>query len=228
MRGLMTKDGIAALNALVEVQLVLLPEMDLLSWDTAATASPDVKAIARRAFTRSVFAYVEATTYILKQTAIAAAPGMISEAEALNLVAEKTYTLDNGSAKESNSKLRLPENVRYALSLFRRAVSDAYVHDGNDPSWRAFLRAIKVRDRLMHPRDALQLDVTDEDYEAVFEGLRWFANQVIGSMNTAANRLLNGGFTIESEVRQSEELARFNGLCERLASLAVIKAPAST
>ena len=40
--------------------------------------------------------------------------------------------------------------------------------------WRCLLTAMKVRDRIMHPKAQTDLDVSDEEINATSEGCFWF------------------------------------------------------
>ena len=88
---------------------------------------------------------------------------------------EEDFDLDEkGDAKASGMRLRAAPNMLFAVKmLFRLGGLDERI-DRGDSGWNSYQQAIKVRDRLMHPRTVAALDVTDAEFEGVKEAMHWW------------------------------------------------------
>jgi len=132
----------------------------------------------RRVFVRSAFATIEAEVYVMKQMAVSWHPGLkwrptISEAERA-FAQEHEYRLtDSGDVETRRAKISLEANLRFAFKLLAKAGSVPSELDVSGSEWQSFRRAIKIRDRITHPKSVSDLNISDEDYNEVTAGLRW-------------------------------------------------------
>jgi hypothetical protein len=127
----------------------------------------------RRHMTRSVFAFIEAITFAIKQAAVELDAGKLSHCE-VTLAKEQHYELRNGTAKMRPARLTLKDNVQFAFCLFAKAAGIANVLNVSGNNWQRFLSVIKVRDRLMHPKTPADILVSDGEVHDVGQVFRWF------------------------------------------------------
>jgi hypothetical protein len=132
----------------------------------------------RRMHVRSISATIEAFIYVWKQTALRAHPDpkcpAISEAERA-FAQEQEYRLaDSGDIEIRRTKISLEANLRFAFKLLAKACSVPFELDLSGSEWPSFRRAIKIRDRITHPKSVSDLNISDEDANDVSEGFGWF------------------------------------------------------
>lgn len=131
----------------------------------------------RRMFVRSVFATIEAWIYVMKQIALRMHPDpkcpTISEAERA-FAQELEYKLaDSGDVETRRAKISLEANLRFGFKLLAKAGKLSSELDVSGSEWRSFCRAVKIRDRITHPKSVSELNISDEDYNAVSAGFGW-------------------------------------------------------
>lgn len=127
----------------------------------------------RRALVRSVFAFVESMLFALKQEALHHS-SIFSPAE-LALLREESYELgDDGEAWIRPARLTLKRNLKFTFIAFAKAWRTRSRLDLSDAGWQNFQSALKVRDRLMHPKRIADLDVSDDEVRMVNHASVWF------------------------------------------------------
>jgi hypothetical protein len=115
-----------------------------------------------RQLIRSIFAYIEAVTFSAKVSCVLRCleQGIdVTDYErylAVELVGELN---DKGDVTERPARLRLAQNVRFAFKLLEKLSGMPTRFNSSDEWWQCFKRAIRVRDRLMHPRMAEDIDI---------------------------------------------------------------------
>ena len=95
---------------------------------------------ARRQFIRSMFAVIEAATWIFKQEALEqhAAGGVVFTPSELALLAETSPVLESdGTVRDAQSAIRFGPNVLFAFKCHARAHSCACVVDVGDDRWES-------------------------------------------------------------------------------------------
>jgi hypothetical protein len=131
----------------------------------------------RRIYVRSVFATIEAWIYAIKQMALRWHPDpkcpTISEAERA-FAQEHEYRLTvSGDVETRRAKISLEANLRFGFKLLGKAGYVPSELDVSGPEWQSFKRAIKIRDRITHPKSVDDLNISDEDYKDVSAGFGW-------------------------------------------------------
>ena len=128
----------------------------------------------RRQYVRAVFAQLEGSTYSIKQLAFPEDTSTISNAEIALLRGEKYGLTEAGEVYVSPIFLTLGSDMRFAFRTYAKFVGLNYELPVNEPGWSALLRAKKVRDRLMHPRVAKDLEITDAELAYTTQAAEWF------------------------------------------------------
>jgi hypothetical protein len=151
--------------------------------DDEPTAFPDpttLTVMERRVLVRSIFSFIEALVYGLKMLALddANTDMILSRGERM-IAEEEDYQLDeSGSVVTRPSRLRFLSNLRFAFRVLAK-VSDAEFNlDVSGAGWQSLQRALKVRDRLMHPKRLADLEVTDAEVREALRAFIWFENQI--------------------------------------------------
>ena len=151
-------------------------------------ASEDVSALLRRrrqpdnatdqrALVRSVFAFVESMLFAMKQQiliALVEAPHGFTIAEFALLRDESYEVAENGEARVKTAKITLKSNLKFTFASWAKALGTKSKLDLSDEGWQNFQAALKVRDRLMHPKRASDLDVTEEEIKSATAAYFWF------------------------------------------------------
>jgi len=142
--------------------------------------------IHRRAAVRSTFALIEGVTFSIKQLAstwIRDSQGSLpwrvlgpKEMGQLALLREESYDLDDkGQVIIRPARLDLLRNVRFAFNAFFRIIhmSDSPL-DASARGWSTFRDAMRVRNRLMHPKKPGDIAVSTDEALLVNQAYVWF------------------------------------------------------
>lgn len=131
----------------------------------------------RRTFIRSVFALIEGFTYCLKQVALEASKKFrveMSKSE-VALLSEESYEVnDKGEAETKTAFIQLPGNIRFVFNMYSRAYGLNYKLKIDDNGWLSFKEALKVRNRLTHPKSTSDVLVSDQDMSYAENAAIWF------------------------------------------------------
>ena len=86
---------------------------------------------------------------------------------------------DRGEVVEGVAKLSLARNIRFALALRRRALGIAEPFDASVEWWCSLREAIRIRDRLTHPKLPGDLDLTGDDIVKVLKAKSGFEHELM-------------------------------------------------
>lgn len=139
---------------------------------------------ARRAYIRSSFAYIEGATWLLKQTCLNAHSSSgrrrLSVAE-YALLRDEGYELKaNGDPVTQTKFLRLLQNMKFTNRVFNRLFRASVNLGVGGKDWNNLVGAVKVRNRITHPRSMADYDVSDEEIALCRDTTHWF-NDIIYS-----------------------------------------------
>jgi hypothetical protein len=135
-----------------------------------------------RQLIRAIFAFFEAVTFSVKMRAIEEL--IKSGHEVLwaerYLAADIEFTLtDKGEVTERPARIRLVDNIRFAFSLQERFLG---ITDRFDPSckwWGCLKTAIKIRDRITHPKFPEDIDVSPEETIVALDAYNGFKKHLV-------------------------------------------------
>lgn len=142
----------------------------------------------RRAYVRSLFALIEGSIWVLKQTVInaSAANGeekRISVAE-YALLSDRTYDLkSNGQPKEQVKFLKLPENFKFTFAVLEKYFKTEFDLGIGTIAWDNFLEAQAIRNRITHPKTSADFEITDAEISTCKETCSWFNELVLAFFN---------------------------------------------
>lgn len=170
----------------------------------------------RRMYIRAMFAMVEGTVYRMKQICFSEEYGSYSSftpAESA-LLREETYDLDDrGKVVIKQSFLLLVKNIKFAFEAFHKYFGSANNLKIDDAGWESFLKAVKIRNRLTHPKTAIDLNVSDAEFETVRRASDWFEESTSLALNAASD------ITEEGTRRNKETLKQLDSIKDRLMKL---------
>ena len=135
----------------------------------------------RRVAYRTVFASIEALVSHLKQSAILFSfhdDEVFSPAEQLAMRDQDFEVDEKGRVVERNAKIRFLPNVCFAFRVFAVATAKDF-QIVKDSGWDALTRAVKVRDRITHPKSAAAYTISDEEIKWMQDGWRWFGETLV-------------------------------------------------
>ena len=135
-----------------------------------------------RRLVRAIFAYIEATTFSVK----AAAAWKCIEEDIEITPFERYFATDTehelndrGEVVEAVAKISLARNIRFALNLNRKA---RYATEPFDPTvewWSCLKEAIKIRDRLTHPKWPSDLAISGAEIVKVLKAKNGFEEELL-------------------------------------------------
>ena len=152
----------------------------------------------RRSFVRAAFASIEALTFILKQDALRLADAQPSQYTVgqLALLREEGFSLNSkGEVHSSPRFIPSTENFRFAVDMVMQGLFPGFRLSVDVPEWTAFKRAVKVRNRIVHPKGVSDLTVSDEDKADVLTAFQW--------VNASTIRSLFNAYSARSKVQGS-------------------------
>lgn len=110
-----------------------------------------------------------------------------SEAE-IALLKEETYDLNNkGEVETKVSKLKTTDNFLFSVKMLERSFNYSIGFEKNSRQWEDFLSAIKIRNRLTHPKTIDELFINDDEVNVVNRVIEWFF-QIIDDFGDAADK----------------------------------------
>jgi hypothetical protein len=128
----------------------------------------------RRTFIRSTFALIEGNTFQMKQYALTQSH-LFTRAE-VTLLREESYELnEKGIAFEQPKYVNISRNIKFAFQSFAHSFESDYILKVNDKGWDCFKKALKVRDRLTHPKGLNDLNITDQEINDALISLSWYS-----------------------------------------------------
>jgi hypothetical protein len=130
-------------------------------------------ALSKRNYVRAVFAWSEALSYLFRQTAFQKLAEEALTVEAIpRLLAlqEKNYTLnDKGEIVSTRLKASTSSILLFSLKAFSESQGLLLEVDKGGPNWQAYTNALKIRDRITHPKTPADVDLSDKDIKVVGE-----------------------------------------------------------
>jgi hypothetical protein len=135
-----------------------------------------------RQLVRAVFAYIEAVTFSLK--ASSAGHCMKNDIEITPqeryFATDAEYELNaRGEVVETEARISLARNIRFALFINRKAHAVSEPFDASVEWWSCMMKAIRLRDRLAHPKWPEDLDDTGDDIVSVLKAKAGFEKEVM-------------------------------------------------
>lgn len=90
------------------------------------------------------------------------------------MLREESFSL-NGRGKIQIQQKFVPidANIRFAFSMYGRAIGRAIELNCSGEEWHAFKNALAIRNRIVHPKSADELSITDDELACVRKATNW-------------------------------------------------------
>ncbi|MBN1958555.1 MAG: hypothetical protein JXQ81_05480 [Desulfuromonadales bacterium] len=149
----------------------------------------------RRTYVKSAMSSVEGIVQVAKQAALLFDklnnPQKLSQEE-IFLLKEKSISLKtNGKIDiKDNAKLSLLPNMKFAIFTLAK-VYNAEVDLTKTPHYQDFEFAIKLRNRVTHPKKTEDLSITHEEMKIFENGMQFFREATSIVLNGKSNNKIN-------------------------------------
>jgi hypothetical protein len=133
----------------------------------------------KRAVARSLFAHVEAVTFHLKRLAYHShrVLGIVLTTEELAALEELEFQIDDtGEVNRHIKRIPALRNLRFAFKVFSKVHQLDWSPDFGGKGWDSFKKALKIRDRITHPRTQADISIAVDDFEAIKAAQVWWRN----------------------------------------------------
>lgn len=133
----------------------------------------------KRAAVRCLFAHVEAVAFRLKRLACLGHRmlGVDLTSEELAAIEGIGFLVDDtGEVKRRPQWIPALPNLRFAFKVFSKVYKLDWSPDFGGEGWQNFQQALKVRDRITHPRTQADITITVDDFEAIKTAQGWWRN----------------------------------------------------
>lgn len=131
----------------------------------------------RRTYVRAVFALVEGNINLMADIILRAHERneIKLTVEEISPLREESYELsEQGKTIAKPRFFKLQSRLRFVLELFPRLYDRTHSVDTSVQGWNKFKEAIKLRNRITHPRDKSSFYVTDEELDTLELAREWF------------------------------------------------------
>lgn len=149
----------------------------------------DGQQYSRRVYVRTLFAAIEGVTYGMKEAlfGIGRSSGNLNVPE-LVVLKESIFDLDNnGKIQEKQKHFGIPENLRFTVRLIERVLGPRIDLCIGTQDWTNFIRTVKLRNNVTHPKNPNDLTISDEDLERIRSVNSWF-NRIVTEMMGALRK----------------------------------------
>jgi hypothetical protein len=145
----------------------------------------------RRVFVRSLFGFIEGTIYFLKQTAYSTGLSLrnIDISYAILLQDFTIELKSNGIPSIRTKFLKLEDNIKFAFKSINKVYELKIDIGVGTENWNHFKKAIEVRNRLMHPKDAEDFQISDQEIEEIKATRDWFCQLIADAVQGIASQL---------------------------------------
>jgi hypothetical protein len=153
----------------------------------------------KRIFTRSVFAEIEGYTEFFRSQALTAEFNKLISSIQSSMSGEikfmlhpglfvalegKSYFIaDDGELKFQSMRTPFLANLLFCFNSFAKA-HEAEIEIKKCDQWSKIQSAVRVRDRLTHPKNSKSLEISEQEIDDVAFTVRWFYKQLHSIMQT--------------------------------------------
>jgi len=153
---------------------------------------------ARRSMVRSLFSCMEAHISHLKGSALLFSTGerdTFTPAEILALQDLEPFIDDKGKVSTRRAKVPFKANLRLGFRLLGRAMGKEIELDFSSPGGTALANAIRVRDRITHPKTPECWKVSEAEAAEAVKGWEWMGEHLLAVIAPRVQRIVSGGQT---------------------------------
>ena len=159
----------------------LIASIDAGETDADGNVDADYEFHARQLI-RAFFAYIEAVTFSVKASSAwrCMEENIHITPQERYFATDTEYDINNrGEVVETSAKISLARNIRFAIALNRKAHKVSAPFDASVEWWSCMREAIRIRDRLTHPRWPTDLDVSGDEIVKVLKAQKGFEEELL-------------------------------------------------
>ena len=152
----------------------------------------DARPFWRRLYARATFAYFDGLTYHMMYYAYEARFrwGTLLTAEEIMRL-QKYYDFDaDNEAVTAISQRHMLDNIRFAFRVFAHANFSDRIIPFHAPEWESLKEMALVRHRMLYPKKAEDVEVSDDEVEILIDAINWVARQLSDSIDDIRERIL--------------------------------------
>jgi hypothetical protein len=137
----------------------------------------------RRVLTRAVFSAIEGSCELFRRQAFVAELNKVARHRfmhlpSLSVLSGKTFYVTNGGEiRIQDLRIRFLDHVLLSLKRYAEAQGVSYRTKKGD-QWCRIQKAVRVRDRITHPKNLAALAISSEEIGDIEFSLKWFLNEV--------------------------------------------------
>lgn len=171
-------------HALVDMMMTLMVDV-CRSWDDLQTAEKsgthEDQNFRRRAYARAVFAAIDGSCECFRRQAFVAecnkVPRLVDPSKLSVLAGETYHVTDDGDIRMQKLRIAFLNHVLLSLKSYAGAQGVTYRTKKGD-QWHRIKSAVRVRDRITHPKNLSSLAITKEEVADIEFSLNWFLDEV--------------------------------------------------
>jgi len=144
----------------------------------------------RRTYLRAFFALVEGLNYQLKQICLQFCKynTNLFTFKELSLLHESSYSINDNNSITSHAKfLPILKNLPFTVKCYAKAHNSNFSLLVNKDGWYSFRYAVKIRNRITHPKNPDNLTITDDDLIKIGEATAWFRDNITALLESCSN-----------------------------------------
>lgn len=135
--------------------------------------------ILKRSVARASFAFIEGIIYQVKKKALEQYKSNkeIFSIGEFSLLNEISFEIDDaGKVKERQKFISTIPNIKFTFTAFAKAFACDFTIDYGKKGWACLDKAYKIRNRLMHPKNINELQISKEDLKTIAYASNWFVS----------------------------------------------------
>jgi hypothetical protein len=146
----------------------------------------------RRALYRAVFAMIEGVNNWLKQSVIEVYwPGIIGDETKNALLDREEYTDQAGRKRIHTRFKKFSDNLFFAFDTYAWTSGSSFAPNKNSPEWNRLHSANAVRNRIVHPKNVSDLQVTNHELALLKTVESWYIDQLFALFRSTARAKLD-------------------------------------
>lgn len=149
--------------------------------------------IKRRGLIRAIFAYIEGNIFKIKEEIVieeSHKQDPTLEIEEIILLKEKTpYINDRGKVKSTAKYNELSANIKFTLNCYAKSAQINHSLDLNGLEWKCIIESIAVRNRITHPKNASELEISEDELVKAFISYMYFKKVIIDLFEKKTSKL---------------------------------------
>ena len=153
----------------------------------------------RRCYVRAVFAMVEGTIFILKQTVFAYGMSHQEISNTKKLLSISDIVLlqeisielgNNGKIVHGQEFLRTTDNLRFTVGIISKIFDCNLDLNTGSKNWENFLKSVNIRNRVTHPKSIEDFQISDDEIMIVRESCNWLNDIISVAIDGIVKKLL--------------------------------------